>query len=558
MAADKSALEKVRQDAHRYAVKNAFEHGGRAEIGALIGKLKALHKEMPVPEIMPTAIEVVKKVNSMSSADIEQEFRSFEGGYELKPQKGREGLPELEWAESGSRVVTRFAPNPNGPPHLGNARAAFLSYAYAEKYGGKFILRFEDTDPKVKKPMENPEEAFREDLEWLGIKVDEVYFASDRLPLYYSYMRKITEAGHAYVCMCKSGKWKENIDTKRACPCRDKDAKHQMELFEKMISHELKEGEAVLRIKTDLKHPDPSVRDWWIARIVDRPEHPRATGKDFVWPSFMFESAIDDHDMGITLVLRGQEHAQNSTKQKYLYDYFGWEPPHAIHFGRLSIGEMVLSKSRIREGVESGEYEGWDDIRLGTLRALRRRGFRPEALQKVIIDSGLTTSDANISVQKISAYNRDLIKEDATRTTYLLDPVKLEVPAHEGMEIEKDGKSIELPQGMHEFLVSAKEIKAVKEPVLRLRNAYNVRVENREGFSLLGKFIGKEAGGKQVVSWVYEMMDLELKLPDGSRELGIIEAMDLKKGQYLYLEKKGFCIIDSADGKRPVAWFCHE
>lgn len=550
--------DQIKSDAHRYAVKNAHEHGGRAELGALIGKLKALHKETPVKGMMPIAIEEIRKVNAMTGAELASEFRSFEGGYELKPKPGREGLPPLEWAEAGERVVTRYAPNPNGPPHLGNARAAFLSFAYAEKYGGKFILRFEDTDPKVKKPMENPEAEFREDLEWFGIKIDEVYFASDRLRIYYEYMRKLIGMGKAYVCTCASEKWKERIDAKKACPCRDPDTGRQLEMFGKMVSHELKEGQAVLRIKTDLSHPDPSVRDWWVARIVDNPKHPRATGKDYVWPSFMFESAVDDHEMGVTLILRGQEHAQNSTKQAFLYEYFGWKQPHAIHFGRLSLGDIVLSTSAIKAGIAEGKYEGWDDPRLGTLRALRRRGFKPQALQKILVDSGLTASDANISMDKLAAYNRELIQEGTPRSTYLMDPVKLQVPARDEMEIEKDGKEILLPRGMHEFLVSSADIKSIKEPVFRLRNAYNVRVENKEGFALEGKFAGTEIGGKQIVSWVSEMMDLELKMPDGSREVGVIEAMELREGMYLYLEKRGFCIIDSTDGPRAAACFTHE
>ncbi|HLC79001.1 MAG TPA: glutamate--tRNA ligase [archaeon] len=547
----------LEQDAYRYAIKNAYEHKGKADLGSLIGKLKALHSEVAVPKLMPIVSAALKKVNAMKFEQIEEQFKSFESAYELKPKPQREGLPELEWAQKGEKVVTRYAPNPNGPPHLGNARAAYLSYAYAQKYNGKFILRFEDTDPKVKKPMKDPESAFREDLEWFGIKIGEVYFASDRLSLYYDYMKKLIEMNGAYVCTCKSEKWKKLIDAKKPCPCRGKKPKEQMELFEKMLSHKLKEGQAVLRIKTDLKHPDPSVRDWWIARIVDKPDHPRASGKEHVWPSFMFESAIDDHEMGVTFILRGQEHAQNSTKQQFLYEYFGWIYPHAVHFGRLSLGEMVLSTSKIKAGIESGEYSGWDDVRLGSLRALRRRGFRPEALQHIIIDSGLTTSDANVSISKLAAYNRELIKESATRATYLLDPIKLQIPSHEQIEIEKDGKHITLQRGMHEFLVSGSDIKSATNPI-RLRNAYNVSVQNKEGFVLDGKFAGKDAGGKGVVSWIYEMMDLELLLPDGRRELGVIESMPLKKGEYLYLEKKGFCIIESTDGKRPVAVFTHE
>jgi len=546
----------IEEDAFRYAIKNAHEHGGKADLGPLIGKLKALHEDTPVPELMPAAIEVIKKVNSMTKDEIDAEFRGFEGGYELKPPKEREGLPELDWAEKGKKVVTRFAPNPNGPFHLGNARAAYLSYAYAEKYHGEFILRFEDTDPKVKKPIENPEQVFREDLEWLGIKIGKIYYASDRLEKYYEYMKKLLEEGHAYVCKCKSEEWRKLTREKKACPHREIDSSEQLKEFGKMLSNELKEGEAVLRIKTDLENPDPSVRDWWLARIVDNPKHPRAGDKYKVWPSFMFQSAIDDHEMGVTFILRGQEHSQNQTKQEFLYKYFKWNYPHSVHFGRLKIGEMVLSTSKIKEGIEEGTYNDWDDIRLGTIKALRRRGFKKEALQKVIIDSGLTTSDANISMQKLGAYNKELIQDEAERTTYLMDPIKLQVSMQEELEVEKEGGKIKFERGLHEFFVSESEMKKVGN-VFRLREAYNVRVDKKEGLVLEGEFAGKKADGKEIIQWIKEMMDLELLLSNGSREVGAIEAKTLRKGQYLYLEKKGYCIIDSVNG-RPIAWFSHE
>jgi len=551
-------MEKVKNDAYRYAIKNAFEHNGKADIGAVIGKLKALHKEIDVKNLVPAAAEAVKKVNSMKFQEIENEFKKFQENYELKPKEGRVGLPPLEWAEKGEPIITRYAPNPNGPPHLGNARAAFLSYAYAKMYNGKFILRFEDTDPKVKKPMKNPEEEFRKDLEWFGIKIDEVYFASDRLQIYYNYMKKLIEMGKAYVCECKSKDWKKAIDEKKPCNCRNKPATFHAEKFEKMLKHEIKEGEALLRIKTDLNHPDPSVRDWWIARIVDKPEHPRATGKDFVWPSFMFQSAIDDHEMGITLILRGQEHAQNSTKQKYLYDYFGWKQPHAIHFGRISLGNMVLSTSKIKAGIEKGEYVGWDDIRLGTLRALKRRGFLPESLQKIIIDCGLTTSDAHISFSKMAAYNRELIKDDAEKSVFIEEGVQVEVPMMDSMEIKKDNSTIKLPRGIHKFIVPAKEIPLKKGEIVRLRNAYNIKIEKNDGYNVEAKFAGNEPKQKQIIPWIHEPIDLELVKEDGSRIVGAIESMKLEKGKRLYLEKTGYCIIDSIEGKRPIAYFTHE
>ncbi|MAG18002.1 MAG: glutamate--tRNA ligase [Candidatus Diapherotrites archaeon] len=547
----------IKEDAYRYAVKNAFEHAGKSEIGPLIGKLKALHKDTPVPELMPVAIEVVKKVNGMTSKEIEEAFNGFQEGYELKPKPEREGLPELDWADK-EKVITRYAPNPNGPFHLGNARAAYLSYAYAEKYGGKFILRFEDTDPKIKKPIDNPEKVFREDLTWLGIKIGKVFFASDRMETYYSYMRKLLEQGNAYVCKCESESWRELIKQKKACEHREQPSEVQLKEFEKMVSNELKEGQAVLRIKTDLEHKDTSVRDWWLARIVDNPDNPRIKGTYHVWPSYMFQSGIDDHEMGITFILRGQEHSQNQTKQEFLYNYLKWDYPNAVHFGRLKIGEMVLSTSKIKEGIENEEYTDWDDIRLGTIKALRRRGFKPEALHKIIIDSGLTTSDANISMEKMGAYNKELIQEEAERTTYIIDPIKLEVHLPEAIDAEKEGEKFSLEQGIQEFMISESAIKKIKDSVFRLRNIGNVKVENKEGLLLNGQFVGKETTGKQVVQWLRETMDLELLLPNGQKEVGAIEKKNLKKGQYLYLEKKGYCIIDSIDEGRPKAWFCHE
>ena len=548
----------IEEDAYRYAVKNAFEHKGQAQIGALIGKLKALHSDKDVSEIMPIVTETVKKVNSMSAAEIEEAFKDFEGGYELKPKQGREGLAPLDWAEKGGKVVTRFAPNPNGPAHLGHARAFYLSYAYAKMYNGKFILRFEDTDPKVKKPIENAEALFLSDLGWFGIKPDEIYFASDRMEIYYEYMRKLIEMDKAYACFCESEKWRTLTKERKACPHRDIDAKKQLAEFEKMVSNETKEGEAVLRIKTDLDNPDPSVRDWWVARIVDSPKHPRIKKEYHVWPSYMFQSAVDDYLMGITFILRGQEHSQNQTKQEYLCKYFGWGYPHAVHFGRMSAEGMILSTSKIREGIEAGIYTGWDDIRLGTIQAIRRRGFSPKAIEKIIEDSGLTTSDAKFSMQKLSAYNKEFIQGKARRETFIDDPIKLTVASHEELEFEKDGKTFVFKRGLHEFFVSKKEVVISKGHVVRLRNAYNIKIDSVDDFSVQGNFAGTDAKGKLIVPWIQEMADLELHFPDGTKKAGAIEKQELEKGQYLYFDKIGFFIVDSVSGKRPIAWFTHE
>ncbi|MEM4390530.1 MAG: glutamate--tRNA ligase [Candidatus Diapherotrites archaeon] len=532
----------IQQDAFRYAIKNAYEHKGKANQGAVLGKLKALYKDEDVKYLALVAKEACDKVNSFEFSEIERNFKVFDvQGWELKPQQGRTGLPNLDWAEKGEKVITRYAPNPNGPMHLGNARAAFLSYAYAEKYSGKFILRFEDTDPKVKKPMKDPEKVFKEDLEWLGIRVSEIYFASDRLNIYYDYMRKIIRLGKAYVCFCEPEEWKEKILTMQPCPCRGKKVEEHLASFEKMVSHELTEGSCVLRLKTDLSHKDPSVRDWWIARIIDNPDHPRVGKKFHVWPSYMFQSAIDDHELGITLILRGQEHSQNQTKQEYLYNYFGWKYPHAIHFGRFSIGNIVLSTSKTKEGIEKGFYKGWDDVRLGTLKAFRRRGFKPEALQKIIIDSGLTASDAKISFDKLASYNRELIVNQAKRTPFFKEVQQI--------IIEKN--SFDFPR---EIYVEKQLAFSNIGKTLRLKNSFAITItRNQKGF--FGSLSKSTQNYSQTILWICKPLEVNLLLDDNSILKGFIESTNLNNGEYFYLEKIGFFIVD--DKEKSLLCYSH-
>ncbi|MEK7523215.1 MAG: glutamate--tRNA ligase family protein, partial [Patescibacteria group bacterium] len=212
--------EKLREDAYRYAVRNAAQHEGKADLNALIGKIMALHKGIDLVKIMPLLKEAVEEVNALSAMEVRREFQKFEKGYELKIPEKKVGLKDLEWAEK-EPVVTRFAPNTNGPPHLGHARAAILSYLYAKKYDGKFILRFDDTDPKVKRPVEGADEMFLRALSWLEIKPDQTVYASDRLETYYSYMRQLAEIGKTYVCTCKVEEWRARTKKGDSCPCRE-------------------------------------------------------------------------------------------------------------------------------------------------------------------------------------------------------------------------------------------------------------------------------------------------------------------------------------------------
>jgi len=544
--------------AYKYAIKNAVQHDGKANVQAVVGKLKALFPDADIKQAIKVAQHATEKVNSMKLDEIQQEFNRLEKeeGYELKPKQKEPGLPELPWAK-GQKVVTRFAPNPNGPMHIGSARAAILSYEYAAKYKGSFILRFDDTDPKVKKPMENAEEIFRKDLEWLGCKIDKIYFASDRLEIYRKYMAELIEKGRAYVCTCNPEDWRKKIKQQSACPCRDKSPKEHMRRFEKMVNNEYKEGEAVLRIKTLLSHRDPSVRDWWIAKVVDNPMHPRAKKSEHVWPSYNFASAIDDHLLGTTLIIRGQEHKQNETKQVFLYNYFGWEYPHTIYTGRVMLEGVVLSTSRTKEAIEKGMYTGWDDPRLGTLIALRKRGFLPETIRKIILDIGTKPNDTTIEWDMLVAINRELISDKSPRITALEEPARLivEFPPEKEVKISDEIK-LNLNAGLQDFFVEKSVLQSAKG-TLRLRNAYNIKVKKVTPMQAFAEYVG-DAKIEPIVPWILQPIELYITMPDTTIVKKFVDKkIGFKVNGTYYIDNFGFVHIINISENTIEAMFTH-
>lgn len=564
----------------KYALVNAYTHKGKANPKAVIGKVLGENPELrpKAKEIIPLVNEVVEKVNALSLEEQEAKLRElYPEFFEEKKTKKEEkkGLPPLPKAEKG-KVVTRFAPNPDGAFHLGNARAAILSHEYARLYGGKFILRFDDTDPKVKRPEPKFYDWIKEDLEWLGFKVDEVHIASDRLEIYYEYAEKLIKMGKAYVCTCPPEKFRELRDKGIACPHRDEPVEVQLERWREMLNGEYREGEAVVRIKTDLKHPNPAVRDWPALRIIDNPDHPRVGDKYRVWPLYNFASAIDDHELGVTHIFRGQEHAENETRQRYVYEYLGWEYPVTVHHGRLSIEGVILSKSKTRKGIEEGKYLGWDDPRLGTIRALRRRGIRPEAIRELIIEVGLKRSDTTVSWDNLAAINRRIVEPIANRYFFVADPIPMyiegydeeftaEIPLHPDHP-ERGTRKLKFVPGKPVY-VSKDDMELFKPGnFLRLKDLFNVEIFEVSEDGIKARFhsvdyeIARENRWR-MVHWVTEGRPCEVLVPEGDELLvrkGLLEAdADVKVDDIVQFERFGFVRIDEV-GEKVVAIFAHK
>ncbi|MDD4082824.1 MAG: glutamate--tRNA ligase family protein [Sphaerochaetaceae bacterium] len=400
--------------ARKYTVKNAFEHEGCAQTGAVIGKVKTLFPEIDLKKVTPKVMKIVSEVNKLNKIELEIEYKKFEKeGWELKHIEKEKCLPEIKGISTGKKIITRIAPCPTGVMHFGHARPAILNSEYIKKYGGKFILRFDDTDPKIKFPEEGIEQEFINDLNWLGVKIDEIIRQSDRLPRYYEIIYDLIKTGKAYVCICPSEEWKNKMIQKTACNCREQPQEKQLNLWKTMLEHKITEGNAVVRLKTDLSNKDPTMRDWWVAKIVDKIKHTnKKVINNHVWPSYNLASAVDDHDMGITFMIRGQEHIPNEIKQRMLYEYYGWTYPITKYHGKISrLGNTVLSKSKMKLIMEKEGILNYDDPRLATIKALKRKGIQPETIREIILNCGLNIKETNISEDLISQINKKYLKK---------------------------------------------------------------------------------------------------------------------------------------------------
>lgn len=556
------------------ALVNAVHHGGKAQAGPIIGKLLGEKAELR-PKAKELTVLINKLLQEINDLSAEEQKKIVEENWPetLKKEKVEEEkrLSPLPNAQKYAQVVTRFSPNPDCVLHLGSARAIILSHEYARLYNGKFILRFEDTDPKVKKPSLVFYEAIRDDLAWLGCKVDAEYIQSDRLPVYYEYAEKLLRDGNAYVCTCIPDEFRKKTLQSEPCPCRNLPPTEQLERWNRMLNGGYAEGEAVMRVKTDLNHPNPAVRDWPAMRIIDtrRYPHPRVGSKYRVWPLYNLAAGLDDHLLGITHIIRGKEHLTNGVRQEFMYKHLGWTYPEAIHYGRLKITGAFLSKSKIVQGVKDGTYTGFDDPRLATFAALRKRGITPEAIKKMIIDVGPKPADVTLSWENLYSYNRKLLDNQTNRYFFVPEPVKLrvkEVPKvfHAKLPLHPDQPE----RGHREYTVTPNEVGEVfvwmtkKDTenaeigiLIRLMELFNVRIEGKTDDGVVASFASESYEDvrktkARLIHWVPQGSEISCKvaMPDASVNEGFAEGAckTLKPNVVIQFERFGFVRVDEA------------
>ncbi|MBR2254437.1 MAG: glutamate--tRNA ligase, partial [Candidatus Methanomethylophilaceae archaeon] len=496
-------------------------------------------------EVTETINAIVAEVNAMGLEAQTKALQKMDSSMLVKEKKERKyELPDLEGVDG--KVVMRIAPGPSGPLHIGHTRVSVLNDEYVKRYGGDLVLRFEDTNPEKIDP--DAYDMIPEDLDWLGVKCTRTYIQSERFEMYYDVTRKLLEQGHAYVCTCDGDHWRQLKENRTACPCHDLPVETQLDRYDRFLAGEYKDGEAVVVVKTDLCHPNPAVRDFVALRLVSHP-HPRTGDKYVAYPMMNLSVAIDDHEMGMTHVIRGKDHLNNTLRQEYIFDYFGWKKPIYYHYGLVNIPDTVLKTSLIKQSIREGEYSGWDDVRTGTVRAMRRRGIRPEAIRRYWVESGIKSVDIQFSWDNLYGMNRDIIDSESNRYFFVADPVRYDItgvdsltgsaPMHPDFP-DRGTRDYDLPSP-HTVFVTADDSKLFSESgEIRLKDLCNIR------YGLPAQYDGNDVSilkkGVRAVQWVgADAVKARLLMPDGSVQEGLVEKGVLdEKGESIQLERIGF------------------
>ena len=455
-------------------------------------------------------------------------------------------LPELKNTKG---LVMRFEPSPSGPLHIGHSYPLSLNSELCRKYKGKLILRIADTNPENIYP-----DAYRlieDDAKWITKNnIFKVYIQSDRLEIYYDYAKKAIEKGIGYVCTCSSDIFKNYSAQMKACPCRNLSKEENLKRWQKMFKG-YNEGDAVLRIKTKLDDPNPAMRDWPAVRINES-EHPRHGKKYRVWPLMNFAVAVDDYDMEITHTVRAKDHMDNEKKQKFLYDALGWKMPDNMYTGKINFKDLKLSTSETRQLIEKGEHEGWDDVGLPFLPALRRRGYQPEAFINYAVEVGLTQADKTTTKEEffkiINHFDKDAIDSKSKRFFFVENPKKLKLKKCPKIKVE-----INLHPSNNKL--GEKKISTAGEFYIQDKVEFNqiyrlMHLLNFKNDEFLSEEYDKELKAK-IIHWVdsNENLKAEVLMEDNSVKKGLAEKNIeiLKEGEicqferlyFVRLEKKG-------------------
>ena len=561
----------LNQTIFKYALQNAVKYKGKANPGNVIPKVLGDDPSLKakIKDIIPDINKIVKEVNSMSLEEQTKKLKEIAPELLEKKEPVKKELKELDNVPKDG-VIMRFAPSPSGSMHIGHAATGCLSALYVQKYGGKYILRIEDTNASNIYPPAY--EMIPEEGRWLFGKDIEVIIQSDRIKVYYDYAEKLFDLAKIYVCTCSQEDFKVYSTEKKDCPCRNLSIDENKERWKKMLSH-FKQGDAVVRFKTSMQDKNPAMRDFPLFRI-NEDEHPKQGKKYRVWPLMNMSVAVDDIEFGMTHIIRGKDHADNAKKQKFIFDALEKPFPETYFMGRIKFEGLEISCSKTKVRIENGEFSGWDDIRLPFLEALRRRGYQPEAFLRFAKEIGYSAVDKVMSGKEyfktLSAFNKEAIEAKSKRFFMIKDPVKIDVVGFESKNVELDlhpdekkgGRKIKVSS---KFLIEMSDFDRIKpDEICRLMDCLNFKSSDN-GFEFVSEeYEDFKEKGKIIIHWLpdddKQLVDIGVLMPDNTTiqakaEKGIEK---IKQGDIIQFERFGFCRLDSIEKGVYQFWFGHK
>jgi glutamyl-tRNA synthetase len=489
------SVQKIQTEARKFALQNAVIFNGKANEKAVAGKvIAALKKDGVTPrEILPVVTQIVAQVNKMSVSDQRSELTILAPELLQKEKKEKDfSLPPLPFAEKGA-VVTRFPPEPNGYLHIGHAKAAIIDSEYARLYEGKFILRFDDTNPE--NALLEFYDAQKEDLGWLNIEWDLEYHTSDHLETHYRLAEQLIKQKDAYLCTCTPEVIREGRFHKKACACREQNTGHAgLDIWKEMLSSP--EISRILRLRGEMNSENTAMRDPTLFRVITT-AHPLTGEKYHVWPTYDFAGAVEDSISGVTHPFRTKEYELRDPVYFRILNLLNLRAPHLMEFSRLSIEGMPVSKRKIKPLIEQGLVSGFDDVRLPTLRGLKRRGIVPEAIKQFVFQQGFSKVESIVDFSLVESLNRKYLDPRVKRFYFVPDPVQLVIK-------DAPKKTVKIPlhpdarmgdRTIHTestFFIPRQDIQKMKTgDVFRLKGLYNVKITTT-GESVQGTYAGEE------------------------------------------------------------------
>ena len=558
----------LKKEIRKIALQNAVEHNGKTKDKVVLSKSLGTIPELKnnVKEVIPEIASIVSQVNGMSIEEQKTEIQNnFPEILDVKEnvKEERVGLPPLEGAEQG-KVVTRFTPAPNGYPHIGHAKAAIISEEYAKMYGGKLVLRYDDTNPEDTR-LEYWA-AIKVGLDWLGIEFDEIKNTSDDIGLLYDKCVEMIKKNYAYVCTCKRDTISKNRKEMVSCECSMGDVKQNEERWERMFK-KYKPGEAIVRFRGDMESKNTVMRDPVLFRINDA-RHAQLAEEHRVWPSYDIAVAVEDSTDGITHALRSKEYELRNELYHAILDALDMRHPKMLEFSRLEFKGMPVSKRILRPLIDEGKVSSYDDPRLPTLAALERRGITPEAIRKFTLSLSLTKADTLAPFDSLEAFNRKIVDENSIRLFMVKDPKTLtirnlpnstvELPNHPSNKMGTRKVMVE-----DSVFLSSDDVKSLKiGDQLRLMGLGNVKITSVNS-EITGEFTGDERDVNFMkLQWVSQKNAHELKIlipqrlfvDDKFNEESLEEIhvyvephyLELRNGEEIQFVRFGYCRKDSS------------